>query len=178
MTSSQRDRERKCSIRGTLSFFATITINKDTDISAFLSQVLFPSHALIIQAVSDKRIIAKGIRELECLQDYLSHAFKSENELLLATDMRAMMNPTRMEVLGELADKLALRITNGCDRCQTPGFGFKAKQGALPCASCDMPSALYHEEIWGCVKCDYQAIKGRSDGLVKANPSYCDYCNP
>lgn len=158
--------------------YEMITINKLMDIEPFLKRVRFPSHALILLANTNKRVLAKGINKLENLIHYLNLGFKEEKELLLATDMRAMMNPTRMEVIGELADKLALRVATICVQCTCPGFGFKSTRGALPCSLCNSPSSFYEEEVWGCIACDYLEYKMRRDGLLKADPTYCNYCNP
>ncbi|MFC7780207.1 DUF6671 family protein [Legionella taurinensis] len=158
--------------------YAMMTIQKTTDITAFLKRTGFPSHALTLQAGSDKGVLAKGIRDWDCLHASLELGFQNENELLLGTDMRAMMNPTRMEVLGELADKLAQRIATLCPECRIPGFGFKTTQGSLPCRLCEASTSFYKHEVWACVRCDYQELKERNDGLLEAEPTYCDYCNP
>ncbi|KTD46302.1 DUF6671 family protein [Legionella quateirensis] len=158
--------------------YAMITVNKNTDIDAFLKQIQFPSHALTLQARSDNHVVAKGINDFDALTDYLTVGFKFEKELVLTTDMRAMMNPTRMEVIGELADKLALRIASLCVRCSCPGFGFKSTRGTLPCSFCGSPTSLYEEEVWGCINCEHQEYKRRRDDVLKADPAYCYYCNP
>ncbi len=158
--------------------YAMITINPNIDLDSFLKRVQFPSHALIVQVPSNKHVLAKGVNDLASLTHYLELGFKTEQELLLATDMRAMMNPTRMAVIGELADKLTLRIASLCVRCERPGFGFKTTKGALPCALCGTPTSFYEEEVWGCIGCEHQEYKMRRDGLRKADPAYCDYCNP
>lgn len=158
--------------------YAMITIDKTTDIMAFLNRAAFPSHALTLQTGSDKRVLAKGIQDLASLKGWMAHGFKSEETLLLGTDMRAMMNPTRMTLLGELADKLTRRIATLCPKCQAPGFGFKTTQGHLPCRHCEAPTSFYKEEVLACVQCSYQEFKERRDGLLKAEPTYCDDCNP
>ncbi|KTC83817.1 DUF6671 family protein [Legionella brunensis] len=158
--------------------YAMITINKHAEIDVFLKQVQFPSHALIVQGTSDNRVIAKGINDLKVLIHHLTIGFKTEKELLLTTDMRAMMNPTRMELIGKLADKLALRIATLCVQCACPGFGFKSTRGTLACSLCGSSTSYYKEEVWGCITCEHEEYKMRRDGLLKADPRYCDYCNP
>jgi hypothetical protein len=83
-----------------------------------------------------------------------------------------------MQVIGELAKKLALRILSLCPQCQTPGFGQKGVTGFLSCQQCQMPSDVYAFEVWGCIQCDYQEEKIRSDGKENINPQYCQFCNP
>lgn len=165
-------------IVSTKTNYAMITVNRSTDISTFLKQVHFPTHALIVQTAGSKKVIAKGVNDIDSLNRFLSIGFQYENQLLLGTDMRAMMNPTRMEVLGELADKLAIRIATQCSQCECPGFGFKATRGALPCALCGSSTSFYQEEVWGCIECEFQEYKIRQDGLIEAEPLYCPDCNP
>lgn len=158
--------------------YAMLTITRQTKLDDFLQKVGFPEHALTLQNHSDKSVLAKGIRDIKSLEQAITLGFQHEKELFLATDMRAMMNPTRMEVIAELAEKLALRIDTACPQCACPGFGFKSTKGLLPCALCGAHTSLYEAEVFGCIACEYQEDKRRRDGLLKADPSYCDYCNP
>lgn len=158
--------------------YRMITITPDTKLDDFLEKAGFPEHALTLQQNSDKRVIAKGVRDIETLHAALALGFQHENELFLATDMRAMMNPLRMQAISILAEKLAHRILCCCPNCCAPGFGFKKTSSALPCSQCASPSSLYQHEIWGCIQCDYQETRPRQDGLKAAEPQYCDYCNP
>jgi ribosomal protein L37E len=94
------------------------------------------------------------------------------------TFMRAMMNPTRMQTLAELAEKLAIRIMRSCPGCGIPGFGFKSVSGHLLCSLCGDETKMYQYEDWGCIRCDYEEKRSRKDQLIVAAPTNCDYCNP
>jgi hypothetical protein len=155
-----------------------ITINPKSEIESFLDKVGFPEHALTIQTNTNKLVISKGIRDKKLLDKAIQHGFKYEKELFIATDMRAMMNPTRMELITELADKLSSRIATICPSCTCPGFGLCSTIGSLPCASCGANTNFYEGEIWGCINCSHKDFKKRRDGLLTADPSYCNYCNP
>ena len=89
-----------------------------------------------------------------------------------------MMNPTRMQILSELASKLVNRIQTHCPSCNIPGFGFKSVCDQLKCSLCGNSTKLYKFEEWGCIKCDYKEQKPRQDQLKIADPTHCDYCNP
>ena len=158
--------------------YRMITIDSTTELNDFLSKTGFPEHALILQTNSDKTVIAKGIKDIETLRAALDIGFKQEKELFLATDMRAMMNPTRMNAISELAEKLADRIAHPCPNCHAPGFGFKKTTGSLPCKACASATSFYKQQIWGCIQCEYQETQPRKDGLQSTDPQYCDYCNP
>ena len=158
--------------------YKMMTIDKDTLLDPFLKSALFPSHALTLQSADRLDVIAKGINSSHQLQSSLSDGFKKYTELFIATDMRAMMNPTRMQTLAELAEKLAIRITSPCPGCGVPGFGFKSVSGHLPCGLCKDDTKMYRYEEWGCIQCDYQEQRPRKDHLIVADPTHCDYCNP
>lgn len=155
-----------------------MTIDSKTDLSDFLNKVGFPTHALTLQTNADKTLIAKGIQDEDSLDNALNIGFKMDKELFLATDMRAMMNPTRMDAIRELADKLANRILSCCPSCTTPGFGFKNTTGHLLCSLCGSSTALYAQEVWSCIQCEYIERHSRKDALQEADPKFCDYCNP
>jgi len=98
-----------------------MTIHQDTILDSFVESVHFPSHALTLQSGDRQNILEKGINSHDKLRDSLVLGFKKYNELFIATDMRAMMNPTRMQTLAELAEKLAIRIMRSCPGCGIPG---------------------------------------------------------
>jgi hypothetical protein len=158
--------------------YGMLSVTAKTDLTDFLEKVGFPAHAVNLQKNSDKSILGKGINDIKQLEELLAIGFKDEKELFISTDMRAMMNPTRMQVIGELAEKLITRVVSLCASCSRPGFGFKTTTGNLPCELCNLPTTLYAEEVWGCIGCDYKELKKRPDGLLQANPSYCNFCNP
>ncbi len=158
--------------------YKMLTIRRETPLDSFLNSALFPSHALTLQSADRLHVIAKGIRSPHQLQLSLTDGFKKYDELLIATDMRAMMNPTRMQTIGELAKKLATRINRSCRGCGAPGFGFKSVGGHLPCSDCGEITKLYQYEEWGCIQCDYQEQRPRQDNLSAADPTHCDACNP
>jgi hypothetical protein len=158
--------------------YKIMTLHPGIAIETFLRSVHFPSHALTLQVNHSKEILGKGIQDLELLDNLIKIGFTKGDELLLATDMRAMMNPTRMEALSSLAEKLAARILTCCNACGAPGFGFVSTTEQLPCSLCDAPTSMHRFEVWGCVSCERKEKKPRRDDLEKAEPTYCNYCNP
>ena len=90
----------------------------------FLTRVKFPDHALIVRSLDDNNsFLKKGVCEYQQLELAIQNAFKYNHIVRLETDMRAMMNPLRMEVIKVLAIKLVKRIQQECLMCNTPGFG-------------------------------------------------------
>jgi hypothetical protein len=158
--------------------YKMLTLRAETEVASFLHAVQFPSHAVTLQLNDTKEVLGKGIQDVSLLNHLIKTGFTKGDELLLATDMRAMMNPTRMEALSLLAAKLAGRILTSCKVCGAPGFGFISTAEKLPCSLCEGPTSMHRFEIWGCVACENKEQKRRHDHLEQADPTYCNYCNP
>jgi hypothetical protein len=141
-----------------------------------------PSHALILRPNSreTKAPIFKGVDTQSALEAAFRECMKnaSDGKVWVETDMRAQFNPSRMEVIGELAAKLADRLATHCRKCSTPGWGKVRVEKGLKCNWCGSETELVKSEIFGCVKCDYEETTGRADGLIHAEPGNCGYCNP
>ncbi len=141
----------------------------------------FPSHSVILEPHKPKEeCFFKGIHDHQTL---LSAFEKAQNgsldgRVFIQTDMRADQNPTRMAFIGELAEKMALRLSQNCPACQSPGWGSLSFNGQLPCQVCFLETSLSAYETLSCERCGYSLSKPRSDGLIKADPSYCYSCNP
>ncbi len=148
----------------------------------FAQEAWFPSHGLMLRPhlPAASPYCAKGITSYEHLEKAFLEAQQcSEDGLVwVATDMRALFNPSRMHVIGELATKLAQRLASPCPCCKSPGWGRIGEEQGLECARCGSPTALIKKEIFGCPKCPEKEKKERSDGLKKADPGNCSFCNP
>lgn len=154
-------------------------INQEDEFFEFAEAVKFPSHGIIVRPLEweDKSIIFKGIKTLEKFY----HAFKfcqkssSSKTVRLETDMRAHMNPTRMIVIREVAQKLCERLKVKCPKCKMPGWGKVGVLKGLECSECGSPTEWIKEELFGCVKCPYEQRIKKED---KVGPENCAYCNP
>jgi len=156
----------------------------------FLEKIAFPSHGLIIHGSlnqdqnkskdSQDIFLSKGIYDFKFLEQQISLGFDQYGyeTLCLKTDMRAMLNTSRMKVIGKLAEKLAQRINCLCQKCENPGFGKLSSSGYLSCESCDQASFLYKYQVQSCIACDHKILLPRPDGLIKAPMSHCQFCNP
>lgn len=158
--------------------YAQKIISINDNYTDFLKKIKFGSHGLVIRGVDNGTIIAKGITDFNDLVSILKSSFQDFKQLRLETDMRAMMNPTRMNIINKLAVKLVKRLQNKCAQCASPGFGKTSVVGKLSCEACGTETELYEFKVLSCVKCDYQEYVPRSDQLKHANPRYCPCCNP
>lgn len=151
-------------------------------LQTFCNQALFPSHALIVRPHrSDKKNpIIKGIQTDEGLEEAFIKCCRlsDDGHALVETDMRAHMNPTRMEVIKELADAFAKRLATPCPVCYNPGWGKVSAQKGLECELCGSETDMIKCEVFGCPKCLHKENRPRPDGREQADPQYCGWCNP
>ena len=145
----------------------------------FANHVKFPSHALIIRkAYADNSEIIKGITDSLILQNAFQTFINKYGSAYVETDMRAMYNPTRMEVIKTAAEKLVKKITCFCPDCETPGFGVKEARAGLPCVLCGFPTKSILSHLYHCLKCNYSEEKKYPYGKQNEEPAFCDNCNP
>lgn len=158
------------------------TVGSWEELLKFASSAQFPSHALIIRPndPENNQHIIKGINTSEKLLEAFQESLKlsPDGKIWVQTDMRAHVNPTRMTVISELAEKLAQRLASHCPKCDMPGWGIVNVKKGLECSWCSSQTELIKSEIFGCTKCDYEEELPASHGLTRSEPSYCAYCNP
>lgn len=81
----------------------------------------FPSHGIILRkAKGDKKNIHKGITEESELKKIFHEILKKYGTVYAETDMRALYNPTRMQVIKKAAKKLLVQIQSLCPQCGMP----------------------------------------------------------
>ncbi len=148
----------------------------------FSKKALFPSHALIIRPHCwvNKEVIFKGIKDMNSLEKYFIRALDAAGgqAVWVETDMRAHLNPTRMNVIGLVAESLATQLNTLCPKCECPGWGIKEVRKGLQCSLCLNETPWVKSEIWGCHGCAHTIEQPRSDGLRRVSPNYCQLCNP
>jgi hypothetical protein len=152
----------------------------DPALAHWLEQVGFPSHALMVRAHIGLAGVEKGLRRWRDLAPAIARAAAASSDglALVETDMRAHCNPTRMAAIRRLAFRLVRRLASLCPACQSPGWGVVGQRSGLPCADCGLPTAVTRALVWGCAGCDHQEERPRPDGLQRADPGHCDWCNP
>ena len=150
------------------------------NLKKFAQQALFPSHALIIRPNiwNDKKVIFKGIQSYDRLEKAFQEALKSswDGKVWVETDMRAHMNPTRMQSIVLVADLLTKRLATECPKCTMPGWGEVSKEHGLPCELCGTPTLLTKGSIYGCVSCSCK--KSEANVKTYADALFCPSCNP
>lgn len=162
--------------------YAQITTSDAERLHHFARRAHFPSHALILRPKGWEpgQPIFKGITtESDLLEAWNTcRQLGEDTEVVVETDMRAHLNPTRMGVIEDLAHQLASSLRSKCPKCQLPGFTQRESVPGLPCSCCERPTAILLYAVLVCPHCEHKDQYPRSDGRQWADPGHCQYCNP
>jgi hypothetical protein len=154
-------------------------IKTEKELQEFAANSNFPSHGLILRkSKEDFTDIVKGITNQEHLNNTFKDFMSKYGQAFIETDMRAMYNPMRMEVIRKAALKLANKINTACPNCDIPGFGITGAKQGLPCKLCNFPTRTTLSYIYTCQKCNYKKEERYPKGKQTEEPMYCDICNP
>jgi hypothetical protein len=160
--------------------FANTKAKNAASIDEFLARVGFPSHGLIavpndrIEVSHDDRVrlvledvpdqqLFKGITDRATLEHVITQCTNLSSDGLahVETDMRAHLNPTRMEVIGTLAGQLSRRLATRYPACGAPGWGRLSASWETQ----DGGSPNVRRETIGCVRCDHRQDDGTPSDL-------------
>ena len=145
----------------------------------FADKIQFPAHAIILRSKPDDlTAIVKGITTKSELEDTFQHLMNHYGSVYAETDMRALYNPTRMDVIKIAAQKLLETIKAECPSCKTPGFSVTDIRQGLPCSWCSAPTRSTLSFIYSCKKCSFSTEKMYPHQKTTEEPGFCDFCNP
>ena len=154
-------------------------IKSERELLAFAEAANFPSHGLILRkAKEDNQEIEKGITDINHLKAAFNTLFKKYGSLYAETDMRAMFNPSRMQVIITATKKLIEKIKSRCPQCTKPGFGITEVKSGLTCSLCGTPTNSTISYIFVCQYCAFSKEEMYPHSKTSEDPMYCDYCNP
>jgi len=154
-------------------------IRSQEELMIFAKGIGFPEHGLILRKSKDENLdIHKGITDIEILVKSFEELSSKYNSVYAETDMRAMYNPTRMNVIREATIKLVQKIKSICPQCQMPGFGITDAKKGLECSLCGSPTNSILSYIYVCGHCQFTKEDMFPNKKTTEDPSYCDYCNP
>ena len=148
----------------------------------FCKQVGFPEHGVVVMASpspKDNSEIIKGITtEEHLLEAVTALKISCDRSFHIETDMRALYNPTRMKNIERATYNLIEKINHSCPTCNLPGFEVIERKRGLRCGACNLPTESILAAIYQCKKCGFRQEVLFPDGLEKADPAQCMYCNP
>ena len=166
--------------------FASVDVRTLEDVAAFAQRAQFPSHALMVKACATRTAtnapitstpITKAIGEWSALELAVNALLLRDGCATLETDMRAHLNPTRMQSIARATGSLVRAASSLCPRCDAPGFVVSGVRRGLPCEACERPTQRPLAEVLVCGKCAHG--ESRMLGGPSAAPaSQCDWCNP
>ena len=159
--------------------FAGEAFSSLEELDAFASKVGFPSHGLILRRNKDNLVgLLKGITDPDLLRTAALQLLETQGAGFVETDMRAMYNPSRMQVIQETAQLLLQKLNSFCPSCQLPGFAVTSAVPGLPCSLCGTPSSAALTHLMVCNHCQHQEKVDFPHGKKTEDPQYCQVCNP
>lgn len=159
--------------------YNTTEVASEKDLLTFATQVKFPSHALILQSSLKKsEFTFKGITNEKDLVFFFKKIKEKYPKVFVSTDMRAMYNPTRMNVIKETTEKVIQKLKTLCPNCDFPGFDIVQINSGLRCSQCRLPTKSTLSHLYSCKKCSFSETKMYPYKKENEDPMYCNYCNP
>ncbi|MFK7756600.1 MAG: DUF6671 family protein [Flavobacteriales bacterium] len=159
--------------------FSGKKIQNEKELWTFAAEARFPSHKLILRpSKMANQDIYKDISDKVSLLDTYIKLEEKYGTAYAETDMRAMNNPSRMEVIRKATVKLVEKINSICPECTTPGFGVTEVKRGLKCSLCGSPTSSILSHIYSCQKCSFVQEKLHPNEKALEEPMYCNYCNP
>jgi ribosomal protein S27AE len=161
--------------------YATDTVRSSDRLSAFLDGVSFGTHAVVMYPAGrpPTSLVYKGLVALAEAERAFEEcrAASPEGAVVVMSDMRAHVNPTRMKAIATCCEFLAHRLATECPDCGSGGFGLVSSIPGLPCAECGAETRLARAERHQCAVCGTTRDLPRADGTRTADPGACEFCN-
>ena len=154
-------------------------ISSEAELVDFANKIGFPAHGIILKRAKTNYIgIIKRSADFEQLIENYKKVMDEKGNAYAETDMRAMLNPTRMRNIEAAAKKLVAKAKSLCPECGTPGLGVVQVVPGLPCENCGFRTKSTLKHICRCQKCGYEREILNPTGKITEDPQYCDMCNP
>lgn len=167
------------SVSGDIWAFSEVW-KSSTNVRELAERSGLPTHGLIVRTTeSENPLIRKGITNVAELERAIKDCRSREgaSDIVIESDFRAMMSPTRQATIRACATKIAKRLRRECDRCKAPGWGDVDVEYGVSCQLCgELSFEHVSASIEGCVRCDYRQRVSRPDSFI--DPSHCSFCNP
>lgn len=139
----------------------------------------FPGHGLVLRAEDGTDAhLRKGLQSWSALHAAFADLKSSfpDATLSVENDLRAHMNPTRMNNIALATADLVQRMQRACPECGAPGFGLMSKVPGLPCRDCGSATEVARAELHGCVACEHRVLLEVAE--LHCDPASCPDCNP
>ncbi|MBU3991264.1 MAG: hypothetical protein KKA12_01705 [Alphaproteobacteria bacterium] len=160
----------------TATNFMQVEVRSWAEVQTFAQAIGFPRHAMVVMKSKDGPVLAKGMTSESELKSICHSHFEFRGPVWLEADMRAHLNPTRMEAVTAATADLIRRLQARCPTCVYPDWTPQIRDGR-PCAWCNGPTVEAWIEEYVCEACGHeeeQCIEPERKG----EPGHCHYCNP
>ncbi len=161
--------------------FGGETCLSEGEVIAFATRMQFPEHHLVLKSAATWRSgdrVIKGINDRYTLVRAARMLLAEHGSVWVESDLRAMANPTRMQVIGEAAEAFAADLERCCPSCGLFHFAITQALWGLPCGQCGFPTRSTRAHLRECRGCGHRQEDERPDGKRTEAPQYCDLCNP
>jgi hypothetical protein len=176
------DRREKIEIVGralsTKTNFKSGTCKNIHELKEFALEVKFPTHGLILRPENEPKPLFKGVNDWHKLEEMYHELKQMGSNIHVETDMRAHMNPTRMEVIEEAMKNLIEKMNSFCPNCAHPGWSIKESVRGLPCECCGQATQSTKGYLKKCEKCTFEEYIPLNNGKTHESPEFCNRCNP
>jgi hypothetical protein len=143
----------------------------------FAEALGFPAQGVILHGAQDGHtIVHKNFTQLDELQATAEALLAGESAVIVLPDYRAHRSPSRADTIRALCNQMAKRLATECPNCHTPGFGRVDVEPGLPCSDCGAATQAIAADLHGCGACSHRTRIPRTH--LRAEPAWCDYCNP
>jgi len=158
---------------------AKVIIDSD-DIDSLKITKAFPDQRAIVVAeepqTKTRTVLAKGIDNVAELRNTVEQALADQSHpVIVEPDLRAHYCPDRRKVISAAVDRLVKRLRVSCPDCNAVGFGPLRTIPGLRCGLCGLPTTSTAFDVMGCSRCGFETEVARTG---KADPTFCDRCNP
>ncbi len=161
--------------------YSSAEVHSLDDVMRFTQRVKFPSHAVIVKEcvahATSSASITKGICEWSVLERAVRALLEHDGCAAIETDMRAHLNPTRMQSIARATASLVEAANSRCPHCHAPGFVVTGVERGLVCEACARPTRRPLAEVLVCARCTYRVTRTIA-GPTTALAGQCDWCNP
>jgi hypothetical protein len=150
-----------------------------TDLLELARLADLPHHGVIVRVDGEPRSAVKGIRDINELGDVVARLqlHSSGRQVVVESDFRAMMSPSRQRAITACAEEFASRLSQVCPSCDAHYWGVVDVVRGVPCGGCGGWNAgIVAADVWGCWRCGERETVSR--GVTQADPARCDSCNP
>lgn len=155
------------------------TVTSFSELKEFAVTIGFPEHGIILKdQEKDFKKIEKEATNWKLLEEAFDEIMDAGKSVFAETDLRAMRNPKRLEVIAEAGQKLVNVLKNCCPNCQAPGFQIQKYERGLRCQLCSSPTNSIKSHTFVCGECEHTKTIEYPNGKETEDPQYCDFCNP